>query len=284
VVGVRARELDEVKRGIQEIRSGDVSYQIPPLKCEDLKELAENVNGIAQGLDEAVSARVKAERMKTELITNVSHDLKTPITSIISYTELLSGLEGLPEEAQDYVAVISKKGARLKRLTQDLFDVSRAQSGNEEVLLERLDVALLISQALGEQDREIQASGLVFCVDTPKELYVRADGRKMSRVLSNLIQNILKYSLAGTRVFVTAALREGRVEIICKNTSAYPLDFDEEEITGRFVRGDESRTADGNGLGLAIAKSYTELCGGDFRIAVDGDLFKAILTFDPYEG
>ena len=279
VVGVRAKDLDEVKKGVSEVRGGNPTYQIPALKCEDMKALAEDVNGIAQGLDDAVSAKVKAERMKTELITNVSHDLKTPITSIISYTELLSHMEDLPEEAKDYVAIIAKKGERLKNLTQDLFDISKVQSGNDEVALEKLDVALLISQALGEQDREIQSSGLTFCVDTPKELYISADGRKMSRVMSNLIHNILKYSMKNTRVFINAVLRDGEVEVVFKNISAYPLNFSSEEITGRFVRGDESRTTEGNGLGLAIAKSYTEVCGGSFAIAVDGDLFKAILRF-----
>ena len=281
VLGTRAKDLDEVRKGAREVRGGNVGYQIPELKCEDMKALSADINGIAQGLDDAVSAKVKAERMKTELITNVSHDLKTPITSIISYTELLSHMEDLPEEAKDYVAVIAKKGDRLKRLTQDLFDISKAQSGNEDVVAERLDVSLLVGQALGEQDSEIRESGLTFCVNTPKDLYITADGRKMSRVLGNLIQNILKYAMKGTRVFITAALRDGRVELVCKNVSAYPLNFSGEEITGRFVRGDESRTTEGNGLGLAIAKSYTELCGGSFEVAVDGDLFKVILTFPP---
>ena len=138
--------------------------------------------------------------MKTELITNVSHDLKTPLTSIISYTELLSKVEDLPEEAQDYVQVIAKKSDRLKTLTQDLFDISKAQSGNEEIVFEKLDVELLINQSLGEHDREIKNSELIFCVDAPKELYFSADGRKMSRVISNLISNIIKYSLKNTRV------------------------------------------------------------------------------------
>ena len=151
-----------------------------------------NINDIAIGLDESVTAKVKAERLKTELITNVSHDLKTPITSIISYTELLSKIEDLPEEAKNNVAVIAKKSDRLKRLTQDLFDISKVQSGNDDIVLEKLDVSLLINQALGEHDNEIRSSGLPFCVDAPKELFISADGRKMSRVLSNLINNILK--------------------------------------------------------------------------------------------
>lgn len=282
VVARRAEDLDAIKKGVCEVRNGNVTYKIPELRCEDLKALAMNINDIAMGLDESVSAKVKAERMKTELITNVSHDIKTPITSIINYTELLAKVEDLPEEARDYVAVIAKKTDRLKNLTQDLFDISKVQSGNDDVVLEKLDVSLLVGQALGEHDSEIQKSGLQFCVDTPKELYISADGRKMSRVISNLINNILKYTMQTTRVFITASEKDGMIVMEFKNISAYPLNFNAEEITQRFVRGDESRTAEGNGLGLAIAKSYTEICNGTFEIVIDGDLFKAILKFRKY--
>lgn len=282
MVACRAKDFDEIKKGISEVRNGNVAYKIPQVRCQDLKALAANVNDIAQGLDESVSAKVKAERLKTELITNVSHDLKTPITSIISYTELLSNLEGMPEEAKDYIAVIAKKSDRLNNLTQDLFDISKVQSGNDDVVLEKLDVSLLINQALGEHDNEIQSSGLPFCVNTPKELFISADGRKMSRVLGNLINNILKYAMKNTRVFITASEKDGMITMELKNVSAYPLNFNVEEITQRFVRGDESRTAEGNGLGLAIAKSYTEICNGTFEIVVDGDMFKTILKFKKY--
>lgn len=282
VVACRAKDLDEIKKGVSEVRNGNVAYKIPEVRCQDMKALAANINDIAQGLDESVSAKVKAERLKTELITNVSHDLKTPITSIISYTELLSKVEGLPDEARDYVAVIAKKSDRLNKLTQDLFDISKVQSGNDDVVLEKLDVSLLINQALGEHDNEIQDSGLPFCVDTPKDLFISADGRKMSRVVSNLINNILKYTMKNTRVFITASEKDGMIIMEFKNISAYPLNFNVEEITQRFVRGDESRTAEGNGLGLAIAKSYTEICNGAFEIVVDGDMFKAILKFKKY--
>ncbi len=282
VVACRAKDLDAIKKGVSEVRNGNVAYKIPEVRCQDMKALAANINDIAQGLDESVSAKVKAERLKTELITNVSHDLKTPITSIISYTELLSKVEGLPDEARDYVAVIAKKSDRLNKLTQDLFDISKVQSGNDDVVLEKLDVSLLINQALGEHDSEIQNSGLPLCVDTPKELFISADGRKMSRVVSNLINNILKYTMKNTRVFITASEKDGMIVMEFKNISAYPLNFNVEEITQRFVRGDESRTAEGNGLGLAIAKSYTEICNGAFEIVLDGDMFKAILKFRKY--
>lgn len=282
VVAYRAKDLDEVKKGVSEVRNGNVAYKIPELKSEDMKALATNINDIAKGLDESVSAKVKAERMKTELITNVSHDLKTPLTSIISYTELLTNVEGLPEEAKDYAQIIANKSDRLKTLTQDLFDISKVQSGNESVVLEKLDVSLLINQSLGEHDNEIKKSELPFCVNAPKELYISADGRKMSRVISNLISNILKYTMKNTRVFISAYEENGEVVMEFKNIASYPMDFNADEIVGRFVRGDESRTQEGNGLGLAIAKSYTEICNGKFDIVLDGDMFKAILKFRKY--
>lgn len=282
VVAYRAKDLDEIKKGVSEVRNGNVAYKIPELKSEDMKALATNINDIAKGLDESVSAKVKAERMKTELITNVSHDLKTPLTSIISYTELLANVEGLPEEAKDYAQIIANKSDRLKTLTQDLFDISKVQSGNESVVLEKLDVSLLINQSLGEHDNEIKKSELPFCVNAPKELYISADGRKMSRVISNLISNILKYTMKNTRVFISAYEENGEVVMEFKNIASYPMDFNAEEIVGRFVRGDESRTQEGNGLGLAIAKSYTEICNGKFEIVLDGDMFKAILKFRKY--
>ncbi|MBE7063792.1 MAG: HAMP domain-containing histidine kinase [Ruminococcaceae bacterium] len=282
VVAYRAKDLDEVKKGVSEVRNGNVAYKIPELKSEDMKVLATNINDIAKGLDESVSAKVKAERMKTELITNVSHDLKTPLTSIISYTELLANVEGLPEEAKDYAQIIANKSDRLKTLTQDLFDISKVQSGNESVVLEKLDVSLLINQSLGEHDNEIKESELPFCVNAPKELYISADGRKMSRVVSNLINNMLKYSMKNTRVFIIASEKDGEVVMEFKNIASYPMNFSADEIVGRFVRGDESRTQEGNGLGLAIAKSYTEICNGKFEIVLDGDMFKAILKFRKY--
>jgi len=279
VVAYRAKDLDEVKKGVSEVRNGNVAYKIPELKSEDMKTLAANINDIAKGLDESVSAKVKAERMKTELITNVSHDLKTPLTSIISYTELLANVEGLPEEAKDYAQIIANKSDRLKTLTQDLFDISKVQSGNESVVLEKLDVSLLINQSLGEHDNEIKKSELPFCVNAPKELYISADGRKMSRVIGNLINNILKYTMKNTRVFISAFEENGEVVMEFKNIASYPMNFNADEIVRRFVRGDEARTQEGNGLGLAIAKSYTEICNGKFEIVLDGDMFKAILKF-----
>ena len=282
-VSYRAQDIEEIKKGVNEVKNGNLAYKIPEPKSEDIKALAENVNDIARGFDESVSAKLKAERMKTELVTNVSHDLKTPLTSIINYTELLSSVDGLPEEARDYAKIIASKSDRLKHLTQDLFDISKVQSGNETISPEKLDVALLISQTLGENDSEIKSSGLPFYVTTPKELYIFADGGKMSRVLSNLISNILKYGMKNTRAFISAFEEGDNIVIEFKNIASYPMDFEADEIVGRFVRADESRTTEGNGLGLAIAKSYTELCGGKFEIVIDGDMFKSIIKFKKYE-
>ncbi len=281
-IGYKSKDMDEIKKGVFMIRNGNVSYKIPSLRSVDMDILAKNINDIGKGLDESVKAQVKSERMKTELITNVSHDLKTPITSIINYAELLLKSDGLSTEAKDYVNVISQKGERLKKLTQDLFDISKAQSGNENIVLEKINLAVLIEQSVAENEADIQNSGIPFCVNTQKDLFINADGRKISRVVNNLINNILKYSLKNTRAFISAYEKDEFIIAEFKNISSYPMNFNAEDIVGRFVRGDESRTTDGNGLGLAIAKSYTEICGGKFEIVVDGDMFKSIMKFSKY--
>lgn len=282
-VAYRAKDFENISKGAMEIRNGNLSYVIDTPKSDDMKKLAVNINEIAKGLDESVSAKMRAERLKTELITNVSHDLKTPLTSIINYAQLLSELCDLPEQAKDYVSIISRKSDRLKTLTQDLFDISKVQSGNESIEREKLDISLLINQSLGENDGEIKNSGISFVTDTEKEIYIFADGRKMSRVITNLISNILKYSMKGTRAFITSKIVDGKAQIEFKNISSYIMDFDTDEITARFVRGDKSRSEEGSGLGLAIAKGYAEACGGSFDVIIDGDMFKVVMKFDLYE-
>lgn len=275
----RARDLDAIKAALSSIRAGQLSQSLPEIKSADLGAMGRDIEEIAAGLDRALDQRLRAERLKTELITNVSHDLKTPLTSIINYTRLLSESEGLSEEAADYAAIIAAKSERLRVLTEDLFAVSKAQSGAEELKFERLNAALLIEQAMAEREREIESAPLKFVTELDAQLHFSADGRKMSRVLGNLIDNALKYSLDGTRVFISAAAREDKAVIEIKNISACQMDFDPEEICARFVRGDESRSDGGSGLGLAIAKSFTEACGGEFRVITDGDLFKARIVF-----
>lgn len=275
----RAKDLDSIRSGVKSIRNGDLQYKITDLHSEDLKPLAQDINDIADGLEHSMEEKLKAERMKSDLITNVSHDLKTPLTSIINYTTLLCTMEDLPEEARDYIAIIAKKSDGLKNLTRDLFDISKVQSGNEAFENEELDAAQLIEQTMAEHHGEIEASSFTFCVNAEKDLIFTADGRKMSRVWGNLIENALKYAMSGTRIFLEAKEEDRQIKMEIKNISAVPMDFDAEEITARFVRGDSSRTDGGNGLGLAIAKSYVEGCGGSFEITLDGDLFKATMHF-----
>lgn len=276
----RMSDVYQIREGLDKICGGDTWHKINGCRMPEYKLIAERINEIGSGINEAVEKSVKAEKMKAELITNVSHDLKTPLTSIINYSKLLEKLKPEPAEARDYVAVIQKKSEQLKKLSAELFDISKVQSGNEKVEWERIDISLLINQTLAELNSEIENSGLKFVVNTKEELFINGDGKKLSRVFENLVVNILKYSLKGTRVFVTAEECDGKIKAEFKNISEKPLDFDAEEITERFVRGDSARSCEGNGLGLAIAKSYTELCGGKFGIVLDGDLFKAELEFN----
>ncbi len=280
----RIKGFAAVCDGVERIRAGETEVKIADCPDGIMKKLSEDINDISEGLKNAVDREVRAERMKSELITNVSHDLKTPLTSIINYTDLLCREQLIPAEANDYAAIISKKAQQLKNLTADLFDISKVQSGSDIPELERLDICLLINQTLGELNESITSSGLEFVRRLPEEeIFVMGDGRKLSRVFENLFVNCLKYSLENTRVYVSLEKHDGKVRIEIKNISKTPLDFDAEEITERFVRGDASRSTEGSGLGLAIAKSYTEVCGGTFKITIDGDLFKATVCFDMCE-
>ncbi len=275
-------DICKIREGLKIIKSGNTAYVIP--ECHGIAAgIEKDINTIGEGLERAIETSVKSERMKSELITNVSHDLKTPLTSIINYAELLSGETLTPPEANDYVKAILQKSNKLKQLTADLFDISKAQSGNEEVNLECIDLKLLLTQSMAELEGEIKRSGLDFRVKLPDEdIFISADGKKLSRVFENLISNATKYAMAGTRVYVSVECRDGVSVTEFKNISAYPIEFTEEEITERFVRGDKSRTDGGNGLGLAIAKSYTELMGGKFSVKTDGDLFKAAVILRIY--
>lgn len=268
-----------ISEGAARVGSGDLSHRIPPDTNPELAELARRVNQIAAGLGAAVDREVKAERMKAELVTNVSHDLKTPLTSIITYVDLLKA-EGLTSEhAPRYLEVLDQKSQRLKTLTEDLFEAAKAASGSIALHLEQLDVASLVNQGLAELAEKIEASGLDFRVTLPPhKVYVQADGRLLWRVLENLLQNILKYALPGSRVYAEVTAQDRQVTIVLKNISASPLNVEPDELLERFKRGDESRHSEGSGLGLSIAKSLTELQGGTFRIQIDGDLFKATVV------
>ena len=273
--------FDRIVAALQRMRGGDLSFRLTDMPEGVFAAMAEDLGSLGDGMQAALQNEVRAERMKSELITNVSHDLKTPLTSILSYSDLLSQLDLTPEEANDYAKIIHQKSLRLKNLTSDLFDISKVQSGVEQMVCERLDAVTLVRQALAEQ--EAQNSGLVLKVTLPeRELPIRADGRKMSRVLENLIGNCVKYAMKGTRVFVSLDERDGKAVFEVKNTANYEMDFAADEITERFVRGDAARSTEGSGLGLAIAKSYTEACGGIFEVEVDGDQFKVRISFPVY--
>lgn len=279
----RITGFDRIVAALHRMRGGDLNFRLTDMPEGVFAAMAEDINSLGDGMQAAVQNEIRAERMKTELITNVSHDLKTPLTSILSYSDLLCQMELTPEEANDYAKIIHQKGLRLKNLTSDLFDISKVRSGVEQMNCERLDAATLVRQALAEQEKAIQTSGLALKVTLPeKELPIWADGRKMSRVLENLIGNCVKYAMKGTRVFVSLDERDGKAVFEVKNTANYEMDFAADEITERFVRGDAARSTEGSGLGLAIAKSYTEACGGAFEVTVDGDLFKVRISFPVY--
>ena len=236
---------------------------------------------INRGFNESLEEQMKSERMKVALITNVSHDLKTPLTSIVSYIDLLSKEEGLPEPARDYVRILGEKAGRLSNMVSDLFDLAKSTSGNMPVDTEKLDLRKLIEQTLADMNDRIENSGLSFRVKLPeKSMQIYADGKKLYRVFQNVIDNALKYSLQGTRVYISLEETEGMAVATVKNTAGYEMDFTAEEILQRFTRGDKSRTSEGSGLGLSIAESFTRLCGGRFRVDIDGDLFKVTVSFN----
>lgn len=235
---------------------------------------------INRGFNESFEEQMKSERMKVALITNVSHDLKTPLTSIISYIDLLSK-EDLPESARDYVRILGEKAGRLNNMVSDLFDLAKSTSGSMPVDIDKLDLKKLIEQTLADMGDRIENSGLVFRVRLPENpMLIFADGKKLYRVFQNVIDNALKYSLQGTRVYISLEETEGMAVATVKNTAGYEMDFTAEKILQRFARGDKSRTSEGSGLGLSIAESFTRLCGGRFRVDIDGDLFKVTVSFN----
>lgn len=275
--------FERIVEAIKRLRAGELTYKLGDMPAGVFSSMADDINSLGDGMQSALQNAIRAERMKSELITNVSHDLKTPLTSILNYSDLLCQEHLTPEEANDYAKIIHQKSLRLKNLTSDLFDISKVQSGAEQMQCERIDTCTLVRQALGEQDKAIAESRLTLKVNIPDhEVPIWADGKKMSRVMENLLGNCIKYAMTGTRVFVTVSEQEGEAVIELKNIANYEMDFDAAEITERFVRGDAARTTEGSGLGLAIAKSYVMACGGTLAVDVDGDLFKVRITFPVY--
>ena len=268
-------QLRRLQKGGEALAAGDLTSQVDTSHMYfDLKRHGENLNAISRGMSIAVEQKLKSERLKTELITNVSHDIKTPLTSIVNYVDLLQR-EHTPEQEREYLALLDRQAHKLKKLTVDLVEMSKASTGNIPCHIARRSVRELIDQTVGEYAEKLSAARLEPVVTLPdEELYCLCDGALMWRVLDNLLSNACKYACAGTRLYV-AARREGEtVAFSFKNISRDALNVDPDELMERFVRGDSSRTTEGSGLGLNIAKSLVELQKGTFSIAIDGDLFK----------
>ena len=274
--------LDKIIIGSKAATEGKLNCNIEEKGRGHLRELAHDINNIRDGLRKSIESEIKSENMKTELITNVSHDLKTPLTSIINYIDLLKRENIGSETAKDYINILDKKSQRLKVLIDDLFEASKATSGAMELNITKIDIVQLLKQSLGENDERFKNSNLSVKLDIPDtKIFINGDGQRLYRVFENLISNIVKYSLSNTRVYIQMYVDdENKVVIIMRNISAYELDFCANEITNRFKRGDSSRSTEGSGLGLAIAKSIVELHGGKFNIEVDGDLFKSIIRLN----
>lgn len=277
-----ASSLRLLQKEGQAIADGQTDYKGKPIPrwLPALKKHEENLQSIQLGIQKAVDEQTRAERMKTELITNVSHDIKTPLTSIVNYVDLLEKEDIQPEKAKEYVDVLNRQAARLKKLTEDLVEASKASSGSLPVHLAPTDVNVLLSQLAGDYLEKLEDAQLepIFR-PAPSQPVIQADGQLLSRVLGNLFSNICKYAMPGTRVYFESAADENTVSLTFKNISKYELNIPAEELMARFVRGDRSRHTEGSGLGLSIAQSLTELQGGTFRLEIDGDLFKAVVTF-----
>lgn len=275
---ISARKLRD---GAKEIAGGNTAYRVDTkFLFGEFRRHAEDLNAIQSGISRAVDARLRSERMKTELITNVSHDIKTPLTSIISYVDLLSKEEIENEKAREYLEVLQRQSARLKKLTEDLVEASKASSGALPVTIEDCDLSVMLDQTAGEYGEKLTEKGLTLVVRKGEgSVPVRADVRHTQRIFDNLMGNILKYALPGTRVYLELTEGESGPAVIFRNTSRNELELSAEELTERFVRGDASRSSEGSGLGLSIARSLAELQGGSLAVTVDGDLFKVTLGF-----
>ncbi|MBE6808811.1 MAG: HAMP domain-containing histidine kinase [Ruminococcaceae bacterium] len=274
--------MQKIKSGGERIAKGDLQYKIDTkYMFGDFKAFAESLNNINDGLQTAVNEKMRSERFKTELITNVSHDIKTPLTSIINYVDLIKKEDIENETARQYIAVLDRQSGRLKKLVEDLVEASKASSGSLSVELVPCDVTVLLTQTLGEFEDKLNKRGLTPVVSTPEQpLRILADGRHLWRIFDNLMGNICKYALYGTRVYIDVKNEQGRAVITFRNISENQLNVSADELMERFVRGDKSRNTEGSGLGLSIAKSLAELQGGVMKLNVDGDLFKASVIFD----
>ncbi|NFD31865.1 sensor histidine kinase [Clostridium botulinum] len=277
----KADYLNEILKATEEMSYGNLDYVIKENGESALGKIAHNINNMKDGYKKSLEEQVKSERLKTELITNVSHDLKTPLTSIINYIDLLKKEDLSKDEINGYISVLDRKSKRLKSLIEDLFEASKMSSGAVELNIEKINLTALLKQSIAEFEEKITKSSLElkFKYDNNKT-YANLDGKKTWRVFENLINNIIKYSQPNTRVYIDLIETNTKIIITMKNISRYEMDFSADEIFERFKRGDKARNTDGSGLGLAIAKSISELQGGSLNIIIDGDLFKVIVEFN----
>ena len=273
--------MRKLQKGAQALADGDLAYTTDTKGMYwDFKKHGENLNRISEGMSVAVEERLQSERMKAELITNVSHDIKTPLTSIINYSNLIADNKCDCEQHNEYSEVLLRKSEHLKRLLDDLVEISKANTGNLEIELSPCDAGVLLEQASGEYLQRCESAGLELITAIPEgKIKIMADGRRMWRVFDNLLNNAVKYSLFGSRVYVSLEKNNGMAHFTFKNTSKTLLNVTPKELSERFVRGDSSRSTEGNGLGLSIAQSLVELQNGSFDIKIDGDLFKVTLAF-----
>lgn len=271
----------KIKKGLLEIAKGNVNYKIPleNLKGETL-EIAQTINRLGEGLNRALEKSVRDERLKTDLITNVSHDIKTPLTSIINYVDILKRENFEDPKIQNYLNILEMKAQRLKTLTEDVVEASKVSSGNVKLEFMTLNLVELIYQVEGEYEEKFEARNIKVILNMPDEpVMVRVDGRRMWRVFANIFNNAAKYAMEGSRVYADLMIQPGTAKFILKNVSDQQLNISADELTERFIRGDVSRSTEGSGLGLSIAKNLTELQGGTFELYLDGDLFKVLITF-----
>ena len=276
-----AVSLRTLQKGGEKLARGDFSEPIDTrYLLWDFKRYGQELNDVQGGLEQAVQERMKAEHLKTELITNVSHDIKTPLTSIVNYVDLLKKEDMPSPAAREYIAVLDRQSHRLKKLTEDLVEASKASSGALNVELQPTDVNVLLSQIEGEYQERLAACHLTLVTQPPAPgTMIQADSRLLSRVMDNLVSNVCKYAMENTRVYVTAAVRDGQAVISFKNVSRDELNISPDELMERFVRGDASRHSEGSGLGLSIARSLVQLQGGTFALSIDADLFRADIVF-----
>lgn len=275
----------KIEEGIEHISNGETDYQISKKYMpKGLEKSADSLNNISWAVAASAQKQIKAERFRTELITNVSHDLKTPLTSVVNYVDLLSAEPMESEKRKEYIEVLQRQSSRLKKLLFDLVEASKASTGNINTVIEPTNISTLLNQAAGEYTDKARKRGLEISMDLPEnDIYLNTDGRLLWRVFDNLLSNACKYSMPGTRIYMSRQKEENRRSVTFKNISKDRLNISADELMERFVRGDSSRNTEGSGLGLSIAQSLTEILGGKLEISIDGDLFKAIVKIENWE-